>query len=472
MGLTGVRSPLDRLLEAGLIAVVVIAPLPFASVGAPARLALELTSFALLALWAARAFALPTVLPPRPLLGALLALLVLAVVQLVPLPGPLVDALAPGSAELRRTMRAPDDIRLTEQEMVGAAARERPPTLSVDPVATASALRTGAALVALLVVATTVAASRGAGRIALALLLSAAAQGLYGFLVLVSGNDRIWAVKKQFYLDSATGTFVNRNHFAGYLAMGLAVGLALAIRAARRRDDASGRRPSLAAWLGGAGSRTLLLVLALGLAGLGVAFSTSRAGIAVSLAGLVAVAVAGGRRRRLGPRLAAVALVLAVVAVPLAQVGWDQVSDRFGRVQDDLTRPGSRSTVWLDSLSMAAAFPVAGAGFGTFASAYPVYRSPEVRAFYAHAHSDPLQAAVEGGLAAVVALALAIASLGALIVRGLAGAKGTLAAGLAAALATVLLHSLVDFPFHIPANAATAAVVAGLLCGLPWVERG
>ena len=56
-------------------------------------------------------------------------------------------------------------------------------------------------------------------------------------------------------------------------------------------------------------------------------------------------------------------------------------------------------------------------------------------------------------------------------VRSLAGAKGTLAVGFAAALAAMLLHSLVDFNFHIPANAATAAILAGSLLGLPWTAR-
>ena len=59
---------------------------------------------------------------------------------------------------------------------------------------------------------------------------------------------------------------------------------------------------------------------------------------------------------------------------------------------------GERIVVWKDTVSMVAAFPVAGSGYGTFASAYPLFRSPEVRKYNAHAHNDPLQALAEGGI--------------------------------------------------------------------------
>jgi hypothetical protein len=36
----------------------------------------------------------------------------------------------------------------------------------------------------------------------------------------------------------------------------------------------------------------------------------------------------------------------------------------------------------------------------------------------------------------------------------------------------VLLHSLIDFNFHIPANGAIAAALAGALAGLPLAPTG
>ena len=55
--------------------------------------------------------------------------------------------------------------------------------------------------------------------------------------------------------------------------------------------------------------------------------------------------------------------------------------------------------------------------------------------------------------------------------RCLVGQKGVLGVGFAAALVVVLLHTIIDFDFRIPANAALASIAAGALLGLPWTDR-
>jgi hypothetical protein len=53
------------------------------------------------------------------------------------------------------------------------------------------------------------------------------------------------------------------------------------------------------------------------------------------------------------------------------------------------------------------------------------------------------------------------------LAAGLTRRAGLLAVGAAAGLSALLLHALIDFNFHIPANAVVAAVLAGLLLGAP-----
>src|SRR4029453_14927022 len=127
-------------------------------------------------------------------------------------------------------------------------------TLSLAPLATASAVRTGAALAGILFVTTSVVAARGAARLALAAVVAAAFQGLYGTLVLASGHARIWNVPKTAYLDSATGTFVNHNHYAAFLAATLPLGLGLSIAIARRAGGRPERKRALLEALGPEGS--------------------------------------------------------------------------------------------------------------------------------------------------------------------------------------------------------------------------
>jgi O-antigen ligase len=127
--------------------------------------------------------------------------------------------------------------------------------------------------------------------------------------------------------------------------------------------------------------------------------------------------------------------------------------------------------VWVDSLSLISAQPLVGCGFGAFSASYPFVRSAEIRQFFAYTHNDLLQLLVEGGVVGLALLLLLLIPLLDRVVRSIGGAKGTLAVGLGTGLSVVMLQSLVDFPFHMPANAAVAAILAGALLGLPWKHR-
>ena len=302
--------------------------------------------------------------------------------------------------------------------------------------------------------------------LSIAALLSGAFQGLYGLLVLASGHDRIWNTPKEYALDAATGTFVNPNHFASYLALVLPCGLALVLWNARRSFlSIEGRRRWIS--IGGEGGRDILLLLLLG-CGLGGLFtSQSRAGIALGLMALLLTAITGtGTSTR--ARVAALVLVVMAAVLPLMQLGPGQLVDSYIDTAAELEVEGGRTAVWKDTVRMAAAFPATGSGFGTFASVYPLYRSGEVRRFYKHAHQDALQVAAEGGVTGAVLMIVLLIPVLVGVGRGLAVRQGPLANGLAAGLGAVLLHSLVDFPFHIPAIAATAAVIAGALLVRDW----
>jgi len=449
--------------------VVVCVPLPFGAVGPRSRLLLELAAFSLALIWLFRACLRPTRLPGRWLLVGLIGLLLLGTVQMLPIGTEWVGHLSPAAGELHAATRPPDSVLVAEERLLNADPREfdSAETLSVDRAATASALRTGVALGCLLLVATTVAAACGARRILGALLVSGGFQGLYGLLILASGHNMIWNVPKLHYLTSATGTFINRNHFANYVGMAVAAGCGLLLyrfRQLRTRPGAS-RATEL---FSREGSRSLLLALPLVVATAGLLASLSRAGIALGLLALVATILFTWRTRGLKPRLLVLFLILAVGLIPLAQLGADQLFDRYADSAENLTAPGGRGRVWLDTLKMATSFPLVGTGYGTFAAVYQRYRSPEVRLFYSHAHNDLVQALSEGGTVGILLLLCLLLPVVRSTVAALSGRLGAAAVGIGAAVGAILLHSLVDFVFHIPANAATAAILIGLLQGLPW----
>jgi O-antigen ligase len=456
-----------RALEVALALLVIAAPLPFGAVPAAGRLALELAGAVLLVAWLARSWFHSTPLPSRPVLAGFAGLLGLAIVHVLPLGVGAVGLVSPAAASMRAASRPPAAVLEAERRMLGRdpVSLDEAATLSLDPGGTASALRTGGALVAVFLVAATVVGTCGARRLALALLGGAAFQGLYGLLVMASNHDRIWHLPKVHFLDTATGTFVNPNHFACLLAMSLPCGLAL-VYDRTRRHGAGGGTARWAAWLSTDGSRNWLLGLLLVIGAAGLLLSHSRAGIVLGGLALGLTLLGAGRHQGLRTRAVVALLVFAAAIMPLAQLGTERLVDRFAAAPEELH--GARVRVWVDTLSLVAGHPVVGCGFGAFAASYPLVRSPEIRSFFAHAHNDPLQLLAEGGTLGLACLLLVVAPTLRLTVRALAGDLGTLAVGFAAGLTAMLLHGLVDFNFHIPSNAAISAVLGGALWGLAW----
>lgn len=466
------RDPSATFLAWGVGMVLALAPLPFGAVRPWGRLAFECAAFAVGCAWLVRAWRRPVPLPPAIAAVGLVGLLAVAAIQALPMGASIVGLVSPAAASAAARFVPDAAARAAEAELLGEdpARRDRPASLSVDPLATASALRTGAALVFLLLAAAAVARAAGPEALALPLVLGAAFQALYGLAVLATGDASIWGEPKAAYLDAATGTFVNKNHFAIYVAAGSAAGFGLALGALARALEPRARHGA-ARLLERDGVVAALVALVTLLAMSGLLLSLSRAGILLGAVASGVVFLVGGRG--LIPRVArvgALAVLFVIAAVPLARFGTEALAARYGQSVDDLSNPGTRPDVWADAVRIAASYPVAGAGFGTFAAIHPSYRSPEVRQRYGHAHNDLVQLAAEGGALGLVLFGLLAVPVGRAVRQALAGGHGPVWTGLAAGLAAIAAHALIDFPFHIPAVAAVGAALAGAMLGAPWSD--
>ena len=220
-----------RILEAGLCAVILIAPLPFGAVLPLGRTGLELAAAILLVLWLARALLRPEPGPGRGVIVSLVGMLALVLLQAVPLGAPLAGTVSPNVIAARQAGIPTGEALAAESRLLDTPPSSLEPgaRLSLAPDSTVSALRTGAALAALLLVACTVGRELGLRRLAWAMALSAGFQGTHGALVLLSGHDQIWHIPKRYFLDCATGTFVNRGHFAIFVVACLAPAAAMAL---------------------------------------------------------------------------------------------------------------------------------------------------------------------------------------------------------------------------------------------------
>lgn len=267
--------------------------------------------------------------------------------------------------------------------------------------------------------------------------------------------------------DHAIGTFGNRNHYANFIAMIFPLLLYL-YRVPRHGHQGESRRPRHG------GMPPYLRLLLWGLAGalliLGLLASKSRMGIASGLfCALLATLLLfpqllQSRRARLGAAGAVLGLVGAVFAL-----GLDSFVLRF--TSGDLDGgSGSRLTLLSGSWATAQAFWPWGSGLGTFDAAFARFQPPSLRGFVNYAHNDYMQLLIECGWLGVLLLLAAAYLLGRQTLE-LVGrsrrmrrldSEARLKVACGVGLLAILLHSMVDFNLHIPANAITAALLAGL----------
>jgi O-antigen ligase len=271
---------------------------------------------------------------------------------------------------------------------------------------------------------------------------------LFGILHHFTDNGRLYWIREPHYSSYSFGPYVNRNHFAGLMELILPLGLALLAGRAVRRDKV---------WL-----VAVLTVIPVG----ALFLSASRGGIAALLVQcLLLIYLLRGR----GQRPVGLGVAALFLAVAIAFVGWlgaGAFLDRFSTLPEDELGHGFRLRMIEDSLRVARAHPWTGTGLGTLVTVYPQFQSVYSAKVVDHAHNDLAELLAETGLPGGV---LAFAFLALLGRNGLARVRAdalpfalSLRTGCLVACAGYLVHSLVDFPFHIPAN----SILFGLLAGL------
>lgn len=294
--------------------------------------------------------------------------------------------------------------------------------------------------------------------------LFAAAEAVYGLTQWVSGTPKVlWRVKTA-YLDTATGTLINRNHFAMLLYLGLGASLTLL---GRLRDDPRAERRAGATGRGLALRITLAMLIAAQLAG--IVASKSRAGLAGAV---LVLAVTGVAHLRRGAQVRAldIAIVLALL-IPALIVTGPTLVERLERVPQEWTSDAGRGEVLRTSVGIVSDFPLFGTGGGTFDLIWPLYRPPTIHGDYNYAHSDYLQIVLEAG---ALGLLLALAPV---VLLGLqwtgawrrrrGRAPDALPWPLIGAFLAVLGHEIADFGLQIPSNALLLALLAGSAAPLP-----
>lgn len=260
------------------------------------------------------------------------------------------------------------------------------------------------------------------------------------------------------------GTFANANHFANYVAMATAAYVLLGWNSPARPSTGSNSASRFdvthlkALWIAGG----VFLVL-------GILLSRSRGAAFTGLpAAMLAVGVVVLTGEGSLSWRRTLVLIAGVLLGAVALVGVGSFLSRFD-LQTLSSSAEFRDLLASSTLRGAIEFWPWGAGWGSYAAVYPRFQPAAIAGYADHAHQDYVQLLFEGGVFSLI-LGTAFLWLAATrawqltesVVRRRVFNQDQLAAGLCGlGLLGFLLHSLVEFNMHIPANAILAALLAG-----------
>lgn len=247
------------------------------------------------------------------------------------------------------------------------------------------------------------------------------------------------------------GPYVSKNHFAGYLVMAIPLALAFVAESFQAlREDWRARRVGWLALGGRAGNSWVRRLAVAMVLVVGLLASRSRGGIVACAVSAAILPLAFRHRRHVA------ALVLAVALLGL---GWVEIAGIMRGLDEQGIRTG-RLELWGDAVRMFPRFPLLGAGFNAFGTAYTPYQTVAKYEWYGEAHNEYLQALLDTG---VIGLCLFGGLLACLFRPALRSAPASpMHAGYLASLLGLCFHNVVDFNWQIPANAATFAAIAAL----------
>ena len=299
------------------------------------------------------------------------------------------------------------------------------------------------------------------------ILITASFISTYGIYQAYAGDNLIWWFSG--HGGNVRGTFINRNHFAGFMAMALMLATAFAsslgVKHFRQNNAAANARISMHKFLSLEQnySKQALIIFCGVIIGLGLVLSASRGGIISAGVGLLLLALLYVCRRNLRKNGFVVLVIFLLISGYGLQVGLEHTIDRFQpeQLQSSLD---NRFRYARKTLDVFKDYKLAGVGIGNFQHAYPRYQSPEDKGLLIdYAHNDWAQLLAESGLTGII---ITLAGMGLFvfaIVRQWKDRRDPRALALGvvplAVLTTMGVHSWFDFNMHIPANVLLLAAL-------------
>jgi len=301
------------------------------------------------------------------------------------------------------------------------------------------------------------------------LIFFGAVTGVFGLVQHFSGSSSVYWLRHT--QVPPFGPFFNRDHFAGYMELFIALPIALIVTRYAKEE------------------MRIIYGIAAMFMGLAAVFTLSRGGIISILAEMIFITAMCFRpyktkpiadqpgKARMVTGMTAVAVILAAIVTGVIWIGAEPVINRIATGDpnsSDLSKAQTfysvRGAIWEDTWKMIRHNPLLGVGLGAYETAYPIYaRDNGVRGVTAEAHNDYLQVLADAGVIGAVLALWFIIVLFRAIVRGIRSPDPLVAAialGGGAGVFGLLVHSLFDFNLHLPSHALVFLILATVISQL------
>jgi len=298
------------------------------------------------------------------------------------------------------------------------------------------------------------------------LLVVAVVQGLYGILqALVPSLGVLWVDYLKGGFGDARGTWINRNHFAGYMGMMLPLMLGFSLSKVRWGAELKLKTVLQSERI----HQHSLFLLMLVVMALALLFSKSRAGIMAAFIGIgFFLKLVRGRGRKMPAQFwIIVGVFLSLTLLYGLRIGFSPIIERFMA----LDQGNSRLDYWKDSLVIISGHPF-GIGLASFKYVFPVYNVTSMAESITphYLHNDVLQLLVETGWPGA---ALLLSAFLVFMVNSFSRIRRMsfeadpqhffVAAGAYSGIVSLCVHSFFDFNLQIPANAMYFVVLMAMV---------
>ncbi|MFB0518079.1 MAG: O-antigen ligase family protein [Acidobacteriota bacterium] len=370
--------------------------------------------------------------------------------QLIPLPEPVLKAVSPNTHEIyidsQNAINQISNEQLSSEKSVGSR------SLSLNPYTTRNELYKIVAYTLLFfLIINNIHSFQKIRRILTYIVIFAFSLSLFAIIQKLTWNGKIYWFRELRYGGDPFGPYVNHNHYSGYMEMviPLAIGLIFLNKDINKR--------------------LMLGFMTIVMAGT-VFMSLSRAGMISLICSLVFLSLMLSSKTNPKHRFPIVSLIVISLLLFLAYTGI--LSNSLNRILT-LTEPDkllqeTRPKIWKDSLYYFKDFPIFGSGLGTFENAFPKYKSFSPRSIYLYAHNDYLQAIAECGALGFVIILWGIITFFRTIFQHVK--KDPMSLCLVTSVVAIAIHSLFDFNLHIPANAAIFSIIIGFIFGWKYAR--